>query len=195
MDQFLIKKDPTGTFKRPQNDWDMKYRRVQKATFAERLQKLLPKNYPNCFHGTTIWNTQEILNSGSLSAEIDRKGFSENVLNCPGVISVTTLEDLWWTVKEFADLSNFEYPAGCIFVLEPKDEREQISAKENKTIGNVNLLCESKRLKNIITTPENLERVRGWLEKSEINVDGEIVISYEDFLRISQKEFEKEREL
>lgn len=193
MDQFLIKKDPTGTFKRPQIDWDMKYRRIQKATFAEKLAKIFPKSTPLCFHGTTIWNTQEILQSGNISAEIDRKGNGENVLNMPGKISVTTIKDLWWTVKEFADLANFDYPAGCIFVLEAKSDKEFESAQNHKTIDNVDLFSHSARLKSIITTPENISRVKGWLKNSNVFVSPEIVVDYETFLKECERSFEKEK--
>ena len=196
MSQFRIKKDPTNQFRRPALPEDMRYRRIQKATFAEKMEKLLPKEKPLCFHGTPIWNAQEILRSGNISAEIDRKGAGKDILNMSGTISVTTVADLWWTVKEFADLANFNYPAGCIFVLEPKNESEFNSAKQHKTIENVNLISDSKRLKNIITTPENLERVRGWISKSELNLDPKIVVDYDSFLKDCEKNFfKKDKEL
>lgn len=194
MDQFEIKKDPTNAFRHEPTKEDAKYRRVQKASFAEKIEKLLPKNYPLLFHGTTIWNAKEILSSANISAEIDRKDKSEDVLDMSGKISVTTVESLWWTVKEFADLANFNYPAGCIFVLLAKDKEEFEMAVSTKSIQNVDFGAEPERLKNIITTPENVSRVKEWLSQSDIVVESDIVVDYDEFLSIAQKEHEKEHE-
>lgn len=191
MDQFLIKKDASGKFERTSNPEDMRYRKIQKATFAEKLEKILPKETPLCFHGTPIWNAKEIISSGNISAEIDRKGAGEEVLDMPGKISVSTIENLWFTVKQFADLANFKYPAGCIFVITPKDEKEFLSAKTHKIINNVDFAKEPERLQNIITTPENIEKVKGWLAESGLEIDENIVVDYEGYLKNTQKEFDK----
>ena len=194
MEQFFIKKDKSGNFKRERNQEDMKYRRIHKATFAEKLGELLSKDSSLCFHGTPIWNAEAIIKSGQLSAEIDRKGDNDDVLDMAGFVSVTTIENLWWTVKQFADLSNFDYPAGCIFVIEPKDESEQALARDKHKIANVDFVKEPDRLKKVITTPENVQRVKEWLEKSELDVVKNIVVTYDEFLEKAKNDFQKRDE-
>lgn len=182
MSQFRIKKDYTNSFQRPVNKDDLKYRRVQLATFESRLKDALPESCILCFHGTTIWNTQQILKSGIISAQIDREGAGEDVLDMPGKISVSTLHNVWFTIKEFADLTNYKYPAGCIFVIAPKNDDEIKTSQNNNYISNVDFKCEPERLKAIITTPENINNVSQWVADSNLNIKPSIVIDYDNFI-------------
>ena len=193
MDQFNIKK-PEKEFFRPRTSDDSKYRRIQKATFSEKLQNILPKTSTLCFHATTIWNTKNILESGYISAAADRGKNIIDTNSCAGKISVTTIDSLWFSVKQFADLSNFDYPAGCIFVLTPKDKEEFLAAKSQHLISNVYFDKESHRLQNIITTPENIERVRKWVQASPLNLNPDIVVDYEKYINNSKETYLKEKE-
>lgn len=187
MDQFWIKKDPTNSFCRPEMTEDVKYRKIQKVTFEDKLKRSLPQDCDFCFHGTTIWNTKSIIDSGEISAQIDREGQSEEVLNTPGQIYVSTINNLWFTVKHYADLSNYKYPAGCIFVISPKTQEEYNSAREHNLIANVSLKNEPQRIKAIITTPENISRVQNWIESRKLNISSNIVIDYNQSIEVLKK--------
>lgn len=184
MDQFRIKYDSSQEFLRSEIPEDIKYRKIKKMTFEDELKKVLPKDSNLCFHGTTIWNTRDILESGTITSRMDREGYDFEQVNIPNQISVTTINNLWFTVKQFADLSNYKYPAGSIFVISPKDEREYLSARDNNLIDNVDFLYSPDRLKAIITTPENVLRIQSWLEKSKINVNSNIVVDYDQAISL-----------
>ncbi|MBQ7798621.1 MAG: hypothetical protein IJ371_05810, partial [Clostridia bacterium] len=129
-----------------------------------------------------IWNAKEILQSGNISALIDRIGEGENVLPMPGQICVLTMNNLWFTIKYHADLYNYNYPAGCIFVIKPKDKKEIKSSREENTISNIYFDREPERLKAIITTSENIGRVKTWIKESKLNINANIVVDYNEFL-------------
>ncbi|MBQ8615322.1 MAG: hypothetical protein IJ415_02010 [Clostridia bacterium] len=191
MDQFNIKRDKTNKFLRSINKEDVKYRKIKRMTFEKELKMVLGDECLFCFHGTPIWNAQKILQSGNISAEIDRFGAGEDILNMPGQISVSTINNLWFTVQHHADLLNFKYPAGCIFVILPKNEEEIKSSREKNIIANVDFKQNPERLKAIITTPENVEKVKFWIKEYGLNVKTNIVVDYDEFISKSL-EFSKD---
>ncbi|MBQ9795914.1 MAG: hypothetical protein IJW36_03040 [Clostridia bacterium] len=182
MDQFNIKKDETNKFLRPINAEDVRYRRIKRMKFEDELKNVLDENCELCFHGTTIWNTEKIISSGNISAEIDRFKEKEDALQTAGKIYVSTMQNLWFTVQHHADLLNFKYPAGCIFVISPTDEEEINSSRKNNLINNVDFIVNPNRLKAIITTPENIEMVKEWMHNSKIECDENIVMDYDAFI-------------
>jgi len=169
-------------FKRLENKEDVKYRKRQKAFFENELKKVLPNDCDLCFHGTTIWNTEQIIKSGEISAQVDRVGLSKDVLNTPGQIYVSTINNVWYTIKYFADLWNYKYPAGCIFVIKPKSKKELKSAIDKNLIDNVDFKLNPKRLKAIITTPENIQNVRNWIKESKLKINTDAVVDYQQFI-------------
>ena len=80
---------------------------------------------------------------------------------------------------------NYELPAGCIFVLHPKNEQE-VESSECLLIGNVNFKENPDRLFAIITTPENVELVKEWGRAS--NVDSNKVHDYENFKNLFDRD-------
>lgn len=181
MDQFEIKHDDTNLFKRTPIKDDVKYRRIKRATFESQLLEVLPVECDFCFHGTTIWNTEKILKTGKICA---KDGENDE-------ICVTALKNVWFTIKEFADLGNYEYPAGCIFVIQPNEDEINISKRENK-INNVYFNKNPNRLIAIITTPENIERVKKWLQQSNLNIDEKVVVDYDQFLQYCKDNYIKQ---
>ena len=115
-DEYGNKKDDVS-FKRPANKEDIKYRKTVQVTFEKRLKEIVGKDFELCFHGTPIWNAIEIVKSGNITALIDRVGAGEYVIPNPGKISVSTINNIWFTLKYHTDLYNYNYPAGCIFVI------------------------------------------------------------------------------
>ncbi|MFQ6724456.1 MAG: hypothetical protein ACLRFE_03920 [Clostridia bacterium] len=173
------------SFKRDIDKQDVAYRKKVKLTFEKRLKDILPQNYNLCFHGTPIWNCKQILKSGNISSLADRVGERENILPIHNKIYVSTINNLWFTIRYHADLSNYNYPAGCIFVIEPKDD-EIKSSKHQNIINNIYFDKEPKRLKNIITTPENIDLVKSWVMESGLKINDSIVVNYEQFLTLCQ---------
>lgn len=176
MDQFEIKQDDTNSFYRPAIKEDIKYRKIKRAMFDKLLKSVCVEDCNLCFHGTTIWNTEKILKSGNISSQNSQ-------------ISVSTVNNIWFTLKHFADLGNYNYPAGCIFVIEPADVQEIKSSTEHNLINNVYFDKVPERLKYIITTPENIKRVKQWLNESRLKIADDIVVDYDEFIEIAKEEY------
>jgi len=179
-------------FKRNRNAEDIRYRKVQLVTFEKRLIQTLPQDCELCFHGTPIWNAEQIIKSGNISALIDRIGEKENVLPNPGKISVSTIKNLWFTIKYHTELYNYDYPAGCIFVIMPNGKDEIKSSQEENIINNVYFEKHPQRLKAIITTPENIDLVKQWIAQSELNIDTDVVVDFERFIINMKDKYQQE---
>ncbi|MBQ8522418.1 MAG: hypothetical protein IJ458_01995 [Clostridia bacterium] len=188
-DKYGFKKDDIS-FKRLASKDDIKYRKIVQVTFEKRLKEVLEKDCTLCFHGTPIWNAKEIIKSGNITSLIDRIGPKENVIPNPGKISVSTINNLWFTIKYHADLFNYDYPAGCVFVIQPKDEDEIKSSRENNEINNIYFDKQPERLKAIITTPENINLVRSWIDESNLKINNQIVVDYDEFIINIKNEYQ-----
>lgn len=150
-------------------------------TYEDELKKILPSSCDYFFHGTTIWNAIEILKTNQITAEIDRDKNANEPLNMSGFINVTTLDNVWFTIKQFADLSNYNYPAGCIFVLSPTSEKEFLLAKKSNKINNIHNLYPN-RLIAIISTAESCKILKDAVHNLKIDIDHQKFKTYEDFL-------------
>ena len=98
-----------------------------------------------------------------------------------GQISVTTSDTISTTINGYSGLLDNEYflPAGCIFVVLPKDE-EDAKAGNSMLMGNVNFKESPDRLVAIISTPENMNRIIYWT--TENNIDSDKVFTYDGFV-------------
>ena len=165
-------------FIRPANIEDIEYRTRQYKEFSEIIEEFLPDDLPLRFHGCPIYNAKKIIESGEISASSDRVGFNTSY-DVTGQISVTTKYSLPITVQSYAGLmGNYNMPAGCIFVVLPKDDNDRESG-ESLLMGNVNFKEEPSRLYAIITTPENINMVSKWCKEN--NVDSGKVYDYDIF--------------
>ena len=191
-DEYGFKKNDIS-YKRPINKQDVRYRKIVQVTFEKRLKEVIPDDCTLCFHGTPIWNAKEIIQSGNISALVDRVGQGDNIIPNPGKISVSTIHNVWFTIKNHADLWNYEYPAGCIFVVKPRDKEEIRSSTEENIINNIYFTQDPERLTAIITTPENIELVKKWLEESSLKINSNIVVDYDEFVRIMTDEYDKSK--
>ena len=185
MSQFEIKQ-ADKSFLRPSQDDDIRYRKITLITFEKRLKNVIGEDCTLCFHGTPIWNAKQIISSGNISSLIDRIGPGEDVLPTPGQISVSTINNIWFTIKYFADLYNYDYPAGCIFVIKPRDKQEIKSSMEDNLINNVYFDKHPERLVSIITTPENITTVKKWIKDSTLHINPEIVVDYDKFIELAK---------
>ena len=165
-------------FLRPQNKEDVEYRMRQYRLFPKLIKQNVPDNLPLCFHGCPIYATNHIIEEGLIRSHEDRLESSTGY-----DVSVTTRKDIETTVQGYANLWNefFELPAGCIFVILPKDESEIARSETSNYIGNVNFKEEPERLYSIITTPENIERISQWAKKAGIDLSK--IHDYDSFIK------------
>lgn len=171
-------------FLRPADEKDMKYRLRQYEEFSKKMKDLLPNDLPLRFHGCPIYTTKHILESGEISSSVDRLGI-ETSYDTEGQVSVTTKDTLDTTIRGYTHLSESFLPAGCVFVLLPKDELDAKSG-DSMLMGNVNFKEEPNRLYGIITTPENIERVIQWAKKS--GIDASKIYDFDGFAKTFEKQ-------
>ncbi|HBY21571.1 MAG: hypothetical protein A2Y24_04580 [Clostridiales bacterium GWE2_32_10] len=171
-------------FLRPESEEDKTYRLRQYDEFSSKIKEVIPDDLPLRFHGTSIYNAKHILHEGELSSSVDRRGISTSY-DVEDQVSVTTKESIDITVSGYTDLiGDFCLPAGCIFVMLPKDEIDE-KAGESLLMGNVNFKSEPDRLVAIITSNENIQNIHKW--SLESNVDGSKIYDFDGFIHTFEK--------
>ena len=168
-------------FLRPSSQEDMNYRLKQYNEFSKQVKSEVPDDLHLCFHGCPIYVAKQIIKDGEISSSVDRIG-SETSYDVSDQVSVTTKNTIETTVQGYTGLTgNYNLPAGCIFVILPKDESEIKSSETSMLIGNVSFKENPERLYSIITTPENIEKVTEWAEKA--NIDLSKIHDFEGFIQ------------
>lgn len=168
-------------FLRPSSQEDMNYRLKQYSEFSKQVKSEVPDDLHLCFHGCPIYAAKQIIEDGEISSSVDRIG-SETSYDVSDQVSVTTKNTIETTVQGYTGLTgNYNLPAGCIFVILPKDESEIKSSETSMLIGNVSFKENPERLYAIITTPENIERVTEWVENA--NMDVSKIHDFEGFIQ------------
>lgn len=158
-------------FLRPKNDEDIEYRKkIINGNFCNKIKELIPDNSLLRFHGTPIHRAEAIIKSGEISSSKDRLGFETSTNNQMNQISVTTKENIGITIS-YLELNLMDFPAGCIFVVLPKDDEDAKNAELQNSMENVNFKNEPNRLYGIITSQENIKRVIQWSQESGINTN------------------------
>lgn len=166
---------------RPAIQEDIEYRLNVYNNFGREVGSILPKESPICFHGTEFCNIEKILQSGALSSSVDRFGYSTSY-DVENQVSVTVVESLDVTIRGYTGLLTYEEPAGCVFMVLPKDENEYNSSRMSMLIGNVDFRNEPERLVGILTTPENVEQIKNWCKQYGIDCAPENICTFDDFL-------------
>ena len=157
-------------FLRPQNKKDIAYRNQIFRTFPDWARKNIPDEMHLLFHGTTLANTERILNSGRITSGKDRWTIHTSGDDA-GEISISTKDFLEISMKYHMDLieSYKEYewfvPAGSLFALKV-DTKEYQEAQERQHISNIQLRKNPEQLYAVITTQENIDRTKWWLQKN-----------------------------
>lgn len=173
-------------FLRIGNQEDADYRMDIYSNFHKAVQEKINNDIPLRFHGTPIYFAREIIRSGSISSSQDRLGYKTSEDLC-GHFSVSNIVNLQVTIKCYTHLTDFSMPAGCVFVLLPGIfNRRLLFGNQMKS---VNFRKKPWELVAIMTTPENVERVKSWCVES--GVDPEKVCEFYEFIR----RFENEKEL
>lgn len=173
-------------FLRPSSQEDIDYRLKQYDEFSKQIKVEVPDDLHLCFHGCPIYAAKHIIEDGKISSSVDRIG-SETSYDVSDQVSVTTKNTIETTVQGYTGLTgNYNLPAGCIFVILPKDESEIKTSETSMLIGNVSFKENPERLYSIITTPENIEKVSEWAEKA--NIDLSKIHNFEDFIKEIKKQ-------
>lgn len=172
-------------FLRPGSEKDYEYRLDILSNFFDALSRIVPRELRLRFHGTSIYFAREIIESGEISCSQDRFGYSTS-FDLEGHISVTTVDTVGETIQYYIDLNDFCMPAGCVFVLLPSEEDGKVNGDQMKK---VDFKTNPSVLFAIITTPENIPRVREWCKIN--NIDEAKVCDFQEFLNW-EFDFEKE---
>ena len=171
-------------YMRENNIDDLKERDTIRKTYAKLIKEMIPDGTPIVFHGVSnIGVVEEILKSGGLlSCEeqgISNRSFASDIDVC--------YKDNIRVSLEFADSSSNEYmPYGAVIAFRPLDtEIDRVIRTKDSTevlggVSSVNFRDEPDRLYGIITTKENLTRIKKWCLK--YGIDHEKVFTHKQFL-------------
>lgn len=155
------------------------YRLRQYDEFSNNIKNMVSSNLPLRFHGCPIYTARQIISDGEISSSVDRLGVSTSY-DVEDQVSVTTIDTVDTTVKGYAKLvGDYTLPAGCIFVLLPKDENDAL-AGQSMLMQNVDFKAEPERLIGIITTPENISIAKSWAQEN--GVDTSKICEYDNFI-------------
>ena len=169
-------------FIRPNTQSDIDERKQIDDNFVKLIHQADPESRLNLrFHGTSIHFAKEIIENGGIFSSRDRLGGYASSTNSYGEISVTSLEN----VKHYfphgmpyhldfsmglMDINKYDrsYPAGCLFVLIPRNQEES-DMIETGQMYNVNFKENPNTLYAVMTTTENLEKVKQWMIENGLN--------------------------
>lgn len=145
--------------------------------FCNQLRRTIDDDKKFYYHGCKDLSlVKQIIESKRIVSGSDRTGV-ETSLDVAGTISVTTIKSLDVTIQGYAGLQNPSYlPAGAIFVIKPIDDYD-----ENSIITSNVDFEEDNRLVAIITTNENVSKVKDWLSIN--GLDESICYNYDEFLK------------
>ena len=167
---------------RPLQNEDIIYRKNILDTFPFWAMNNIPEDMYLIFHGTTLANTERIINSARITSGKDRWTIHTSG-DSSGEISVTTKDFLEISLQYYMNLINedgYEYylPSGCLFVLKTNKDEYKKARKDHRGF-NTFFKKTPDRLYAIITTPENIKRVKRWMEKNAL--PSEKVMNFESF--------------
>lgn len=174
-------------FIRPNNPIDISYRCTESREFCEQLRSVTSRDLDLRFHGTPIYFAEQIIKSGVISSSADRYDGYIHSTDPEGEFSVSDINTLDNTIVFHTDLSAYQnsLPCGCVFALFPADMEDE---EYPGLMMNVNLKQNPEQLFGIFTTPENIERVKSWMQESEL--DPEKVFTFEQFKKYVQEQSE-----
>ncbi|MBE6158628.1 MAG: hypothetical protein E7159_02235 [Firmicutes bacterium] len=158
---------------------DIEYRKNIMENYASDIEKYVPEDLHLCFHGCPIYTAKEIIETKSLSSSVDRIG-TETSYDTTDQVSVTTKDTIITTLDGYSDIHSLNYtiPCGVVFVINPKDESE-IQSSKGMIIANVDL-NDKNRLYAILSTPENMDKLKDWCNNS--NLDSNLVKTFDQFI-------------
>ena len=170
-EQKIKNLEQQNEFVRPQTERDAEERKSIQENFANSVLNADKENKLDLrFHATSIMATRDIISSGGLFSVMDRLGDAATSTNDHGEISVGKVDEIQYSVDYWMDTrpDGNLLPCGCMFVLIPDDnERDMIA---NRQMHNVNFTQNPEKLFGIITTNENYDMVKGWMQDKNMDV-------------------------
>lgn len=171
---------------------DMDERKRLQINYAETIKQTIQNDVPVFFHGVrSCGSVQFIIESGHLGYTCEQKSSS---FTASGKFDASTVSCCYETIDGYIGLGNNKHlPAGCMFVILPKDDKEQKRAREPNIIGVETLYFnkEPERILAIASTNENIEYLRSLLKSN--GYSQELACSFDEFPNI-YKEYVKKRE-
>lgn len=167
-------------FIRPNTSTDIEYRDKQRREFTANLQTIISRNLDLRFHGTPIYYAEQIIETGGITSTADRYNGYISSTDASGEISASTVETLGQTIRYFADVQAYQrsLPCGCVFALLPRRVQDNELPDVMKA---VDFRKNPDQLFGIFTSPENVERVKGWMQEADLSPDK--VYTFEGFLK------------
>ena len=174
---------------RPNNDDDLENRKNILKTFATLVDENIPDDVPIVFHGNdNISVVEKIIESGGLYTPEER---GVDYTSFASQIDVTAKSNIQVSLN-FADkgLDSF-MPYGAIFVFYPKEHEynEVLRTGDNSEVfgGVESIPFKEDRFVGVITTDENLDRLKKTMEKN--NFDSNKVYTHDKFIEYCKKKY------
>lgn len=154
---------------RPSSPEDAAYRMRVLQDLPGKITAALPADSPIRFHATSLLATENVIQMGELSSSVDRTGQATSY-DTSDQVSVTIPKDVAISVSGYLGLTerNMCLPAGCIFMLLPRDATEA-AAGAQMLMGNVYFRDHPEQLVGILTSDENIPTVRAWCVKAGLD--------------------------
>lgn len=183
-DYFISQSHLALGYIRPNNRDDIEYRNYQYQEFTTRLQSVTCMALDIRYYGATIYNAEQIIKSKSIKPMPDSENEYTQFTDVSGQIPASTIQNLYKIIDYHSDIKAYErsLPCGCIFAIFPKGIQDYQS---QDYINAVDFGQNPERLFGIITTPENNELVKKWME--EENLNPEQVYTFEEFISLVQE--------
>lgn len=152
---------------RPPTTDDVNYRKDLVKRFGDEVARNTGESPDLRFHGTSLVSALDIIDSGSISASAER-GLGDSSFDVSGQISVTDVESVDLSIKDYTAIKDIFLPMGCLFVLLPRDQEDAVSIR-SYLMKSVKILdnggCTDQFVR-ILTSPEALPLVRERLKKN-----------------------------
>ncbi len=163
---------------RPNRMKDINERLEQGKSFVKRLATLLPEDIPLQFYATSLVTTERILKSGVIPEDIHREYYAST----SAFSEVADISSFERSLDFYADLYAYQkcLPAGCVFVLKKQEEVEVLQQARE-----IDLKENPERFVGIITTTENIARVKKWMRDYGYNEN--FLYTYTSFLKILEE--------
>lgn len=171
--QIRQKAEKELVFMRPNKQADIAERKAAFVNFAQKVLAVDPEGELALrFHSTTLAATKDIIESGGLISSVDRlDGFLETT-NYSNEISVSEIQNIQYSINYWTDIEGYHgcRPCGCMFVVQPRTQ-EEANMIAGRQMHNVLFHEHPEQLIAIVTTSENVEKVKGWLREVGLFVD------------------------
>ena len=171
------------------SETDLQERSFVLDNYKNLVQQSVSDNLHVKFHGTSLRGAEGIIRSGGILTASER----DVAMRSQGGdgICITDKNSIDTTVNGFCDLStngmNKYLPAGCIFVLLPKDESYDVMSNGSSEIvtGSYDFKEDESQLYAVFTTTENVSRINDLMRSSGLQPK---VFSFADGLTMLQRD-------